>query len=146
VEIPDTEEGMPQALRYEPEEQRLWIGSGCIGPVPPSTREYQVSGMNVLDKWFGYRRKEPAGKRRLELDHVVARRWSPDWTTELLTLLNVLGLLVQEEPAQREVLESVCSGPLISVQDLTEEGVLPVLRHALKLVTPAVGGDAMPGL
>ncbi|WP_329443383.1 type ISP restriction/modification enzyme [Streptomyces canus] len=140
------EEGMPQALRYEPEEQRLWIGSGCITPVPPSTREYQVSGMNVLDKWFGYRRKEPAGKRRLELDHVVARRWSPDWTTELLTLLNILGLLVQEEPAQREVLESVCSGPLISVQDLTEEGVLPVPRHALKPVRPAVGGDDMPGL
>ncbi|MGW3410976.1 type ISP restriction/modification enzyme [Streptomyces sp. NPDC000888] len=146
VEIPDTEEGMPQALRYEPEEQRLWIGSGCIAPVPPSTREYQVSGMNVLDKWFGYRRKEPAGKRRLELDHVVARRWSPDWTTELLTLLNILGLLVQEEPAQREVLEAVCSGPLISVQDLTEEGVLPVPRHALKPVKRAAGGDAMAGL
>ncbi|QDL70757.1 hypothetical protein DNK48_16575 [Streptomyces malaysiensis subsp. malaysiensis] len=146
VEIPDTEEGMPQALRYEPEEQRLWVGSGCIAPVPLSTREYQVSGMNVLDKWFGYRRKEPAGKRRLELDHVVARRWSPDWTTELLTLLNILGLLVQEEPAQREVLEAVCSGPLISVQDLTEEGVLPAPRHALKPVKPAAGGDTMPSL
>ncbi len=41
---------MPQALRYEPEEQRLWIGSGCIAPALPSTREYQVSGMNVLDE------------------------------------------------------------------------------------------------
>lgn len=111
---------MPQDLRHEPDEQRLWIGSGCIAPVPPSTREYQVSGMNVLDKWFGYRRKKPAGKRRLELDHVVARRWSPDWTSELLTLLNILGLLVQEEPAQRELLETVCSGPLISVRDLAE--------------------------
>lgn len=146
VEIPDTEEGMPQTLRYELEEQRLWIGSGCIAPVPPSTREYQVSGMNVLDKWFGYRRKNPAGKRRLELDHVVARRWSPDWTTELLTLLNILGLLVQEESAQRELLEAVCSGPLISVQDLTDESVLPVPRQALKPAKPVAGGDAMPGL
>lgn len=146
VEIPDTEEGMPQALRYEPEAQRLWIGSGCIAPVPPSTREYQISGMNVLDKWFGYRRKEPAGKRRLELDYVVARRWSPDWTTELLTLLNILGLLVQEEPAQRDLLEAVCSGPLISVQALTEGCVLPVPRHAFKPVKFTAGGDAMPGL
>ncbi|NEV88860.1 N-6 DNA methylase [Streptomyces tendae] len=143
VEIPDTEEGMPQTLRYEPEEQRLWIGSGCIAPVLPSTRAYQVSGMNVLDKWFGYRRKEPAGKRRLELDCVVARRWSPDWTSELLTLLNILGLLVQEEPAQRELLQAVCSGPLISVQDLTEGGVLPVPRQARKPVRPTAG-DGRP--
>ncbi|WP_442806134.1 type ISP restriction/modification enzyme [Streptomyces sp. NBC_01257] len=86
VEMPDTEEGMPQTLRYEPDEQRLWIGSGCIAPVRLSTREYQVSRMNVPDKWFNYRRKEPAGKRRLELDHVVARRWPPDWTSELLSV------------------------------------------------------------
>ncbi|MGW4429521.1 hypothetical protein [Streptomyces tendae] len=99
--------------------------------------------MNVLDKWFGYRRKEPAGKRRLELDCVVARRWSPDWTSELLTLLNILGLLVQEEPAQRELLQAVCSGPLISVQDLTEGGVLPVPRQARKPVRP-IAGDGRP--
>ncbi|MFF4741611.1 type ISP restriction/modification enzyme [Streptomyces sp. NPDC001268] len=144
MEIPDTEEGMPQALRYEPEEQRLWIGSGCIAPVPPSTRRYQVSGMNVLDKWFGYRRKEPAGKRRLELDHVVARRWSPEWTTELLTLLNILGLLVQEEPAQRELLDAVCSGPLISVRDLSDGGVLPVPHHTRGSIKRTARGERIP--
>lgn len=146
VEIPDSEEGMPGTLRYEPEEQRLWIGSGCIAPVPPSTREYQVSGMNVLDKWFGYRRQKPAGKRRLELDHMVARRWSPGWTTELLALLNILGLLVQEELAQRELLAAVCSGPLISVRELAEEGVLPVTSHARKPIRSGTGRDPMPGL
>ncbi|MEV4996947.1 type ISP restriction/modification enzyme [Streptomyces niveus] len=146
VEIPDSEEGMPETLRYEREEGRLWIGEGCIAPVPPSTRDYQVSGMNVLDKWFGYRRKKPAGKRRLELDDVVARRWSPDWTSELLTLLNILGLLVREEPAQRDVLEAVCSGPLISVRELTERGVLPAPRNAFRLARSDVGRDAMPGL
>ncbi|MEV6751372.1 type ISP restriction/modification enzyme [Streptomyces sp. NPDC051214] len=146
VEIPDTEAGMPQALRYEPGKQRLWIGSGCIEPVPPSTREYQVSGMNVLDKWFGYRRKEPAGKRRLDLDFEVARQWSPDWTTELLTLLNILGLLVQEEPAQRELLEAVCTASLISASELTQEGVLPVPRHARKPVKPVDGPGTERGL
>ncbi|WP_159392421.1 type ISP restriction/modification enzyme [Streptomyces niveus] len=142
VEIPDTEEGMPESLRYEPEEQHLWIGDGCIAPVPPSTREYQVSGMNVLDKWFGYRRRNPAGKRRLELDTVVARRWSPDWTTELLALLNILGLLVQEESAQRELLDAVCAGPLVSVTELTERGVLPVPPGVRKSAKSSPGGAA----
>lgn len=138
VEIPDTEDGMPEVLRYEPEARRLWIGDGCIAPVEPATREYQVSGMNVVDKWFGYRRRRPAGKRRLELDTMVARRWSPDWTTELLALLNVLGLLVREEPAQRELLEAICAGPLISERELTELGVLPVPPRVRK---PSRGGS-----
>ncbi|MET7357831.1 type ISP restriction/modification enzyme [Streptomyces sp. NPDC005562] len=145
VEIPDTKDQMPQVLRYEPEDQRLWIGEGCIAPVPPTTRAYQVSGMNVLDKWFGYRRREPAGKRRLELDRVVAQRWSPEWTTELLTLLNILGLLVQGEPAQRALLEDVCSGPLISVQELTELGVLPVPPYARRLSRSSGEDDGLFG-
>jgi hypothetical protein len=129
-EIPDTVQGMPDALRYEQETQRLWVGSGCIAPVPQSTRDYEVSGMNILDKWFGYRRRKPAGKRRLELDGVVARGWSPRWTTELLDLLNVLGLLVEEESGQKELLDAVCDGPLIRVEDLTRLGVLPVAATA----------------
>ncbi|MYS22504.1 N-6 DNA Methylase [Streptomyces sp. DvalAA-14] len=141
-EIPDTVEGMPEALRYDPEAEQLWVGSGCIAPVPRSTREYEVSGMNVLDKWFGYRRRKPAGKRRLELDGVVAQSWSPDWTTQLLELLNVLGLLVQEEPGQRELLDAICAGPLVPVGKLTELGILPVSaseRRPIKVRPPNEG-------
>lgn len=143
VEIPDAAEGMPEALRYEQEDERLWVGSGCIAPVPRSTREYEVSGMNVVDKWFGYRRRKPAGKRRLELDGVVARRWSPDWTTQLLDLLNVLGLLVREEPGQRELLDAICAGALVSMEELTELGVLPVAASARRPIKarPTTEGD-----
>ncbi|WP_164716104.1 type ISP restriction/modification enzyme [Streptomyces sp. WAC 06738] len=143
-EIPDDPEGMPERLAYDPVTQDLWVGAGRINPVPPAVRDYQVSGMNVLDKWFGYRRKKPAGKRRLELDHVVAERWSPIWTTELLELLNVLGLLVQQEPAQGELLSDICTGPLITVADLTEEDILPVPREATKPLKAA--SDAGDGL
>jgi hypothetical protein len=140
-EIPDTVQGMPDALRYEPETQRLWVGSGCIAPVPQSTRDYQVSGMNVLDKWFGYRRRKPAGKRRLELDGVVAQSWSPRWTTQLLDLLNVLGLLIGEEPGQKELLDAVCAGPLITVEDLTGLGVLPVAATARRPTKVRTSGE-----
>ncbi|NEA55618.1 N-6 DNA methylase [Streptomyces sp. SID13666] len=131
-EIPDDPEAMPEKLEYDPVTQDLWIGAGRISPVPRTVREYEVSGMNVLDKWFGYRRKEPAGKRRLELDHVVAQRWLPVWTTELLGLLNVLGLLIREEPAQAALLDDVCTSPLITVTDLTTAGILPVPPEAAK--------------
>ncbi|PZG56348.1 hypothetical protein C1I98_01585 [Spongiactinospora gelatinilytica] len=126
-EIPDTPDGMPDGrLTYDPATQDLRVGTGRITPVPPEVRSYAVSGMNVLDKWFGYRRRNPAGKRRLQLDYVVASRWAPEWTTELLALLNVLGLLVREEPAQGELLAEICDGPLITVEELTSANVLPV--------------------
>ncbi|NJP44504.1 type ISP restriction/modification enzyme [Actinacidiphila epipremni] len=141
-EIPDSVEDMPDVLRYEQHTERLWVGSGCIAPVPQSTRSYQVSGMNVLDKWFSYRRRKPGGKRRLDLDGVVARSWSPGWTTRLLDLLNVLGLLVQEEPRQKELLDAIGDSPLVSVRELEETGILPVPNHARRPVgrrSPAEG-------
>ena len=64
-EIPDEPEAMPEKMSHDPVTQDLWIGAGRISPVPRAVREYEVSGMNVLDKWFGYRRKQPAGKRRI---------------------------------------------------------------------------------
>lgn len=144
AEIPDDTESMPEKLAYDPVTQDLWVGSGRIRPVPRAVREYEVSGMNVLDKWFGYRRRNPAGKRRLELDHEFAQRWLPSWTTELLELLNVLGLLVSEEPAQAELFNEVCAGPLITVTDLTTAGILPVPPEAAKaLKATSDAGDAL---
>ncbi|MFD5651009.1 type ISP restriction/modification enzyme [Streptomyces sp. NPDC127039] len=143
-EIPDDAEAMPEKPAYDPVSEDLWVGSGRISPVPRAVREYQVSGMNVLDKWFGYRRRNPAGKRRLELDHEVARRWLPSWTTELLELLNVLGLLVREEPAQADLFNDVCAGPLITVLDLTAAGILPVPTEAAKaLKATSDAGDTL---
>ena len=144
-EIPDTDEGMPETLGYDPAQQQLWIGTGCIAPVPANVRDYEVSGMNVLDKWFGYRRRKPAGKRRLDLDHLVATRWPPEWTTELLALLNVLGLLVQAETNQEQLLDAICAGPRIAVEELTLQKLLPVAprtRRPLRLEDPA-GGTQM---
>ncbi|MFD7706095.1 type ISP restriction/modification enzyme [Streptomyces sp. NPDC059786] len=144
TEIPDDAEAMPEKLAYDPVTQDLWVGSGRISPVPRAVREYEVSGMNVLDKWFGYRRRNPAGKRRLELDHEFARRWLPSWTTELLELLNVLGLLVREERAQADLLNEVCAGPLITLTDLTTAGILPVPTEATKaLKATSDAGDAL---
>ena len=125
-EIPDTAEGMPENLGYDESTNSLLVGAGRITPVSPSVRNYTVSGMNVIDKWFGYRRKTPAGKRRLSLDHVVSSNWLPEWTTELLELLNVLSLLVREESNQKELLEAVCNSDLLNTEMLQHAGLIPV--------------------
>ena len=45
-----------------------------------------------------------------------------EYTTELLNVINVLGLLVNLEPQAAQLLERICSGPLISDADLKAAG------------------------
>ena len=48
--------------------------------------------------------------------------WLAEYTTELLNVLNVLGLLVDLEPQAAELLERICRGPLISESSLRTQG------------------------
>ena len=124
--IPDDEAGMPETIEYDEATQTLHVGSGAIAPVEPAAWAYEVSGMKVVKRWFDRRKKDPDGKRSSPLDDMVPTTWDPDWTTELLEMLNVLTLLTDLEAEQAELLEQVVNGPLITVDDLTEAGVLPV--------------------
>ena len=135
--IPDTEEGMPERISYDPGTATLHVGEGQVRPVPRRVWEYEVSGMRVVSRWFGYRKREPAGRRSTDLDHLTPTRWRHATTRELLDLLNVLGLLVELEPAQAGLLERACAGPLVTVTDLKQAGVLPVPSAARK---PLPGG------
>ena len=81
--IPGDPEHMPDALGYDPEKHELSVGGGRIGNVTPRMREYDISGVNVLNKWFGYRRRNrehpPMGDRRIlpaaaNPGHGLARR------------------------------------------------------------------------
>src|SRR5262249_9226717 len=103
-----------------------------INNVTPRMREYDVSGTNILDKWFSYRRKNrerpTIGERRsspLE-EEIQATTWRAEYTSELIDLLHVLGLLADLEPDQERLLEDILDGPLISVDDLTVAQVLPI--------------------
>jgi hypothetical protein len=57
-------------------------------------------------------------------------------------VLNVLGSLVDLEPAQAELLEKVCSGPLISAEELRLSGAF---EHSVES-KPALSKQAAPGL
>jgi hypothetical protein len=56
----------------------------------------------------------------------VADRWTREDTVELRDLLCVLRRLTDLAPAQAELLDQVCAGPLIIVDELTVAGALPV--------------------
>jgi predicted helicase len=58
--------GANAGLRYDPEEQRVYINATqYFGPVPESVWTYQVGGYRVCDKWLKDRQD-----RRLEVDDI----------------------------------------------------------------------------
>lgn len=119
VSIPDTPEGFPDAIDYDPTRRELKIGSGVIAPVAPEVWVYEVSGKPVLRQWFSYRKKNrekpQIGDRRppSPLGEIQPDHWLPEYTTELLNVINVLGLLVKLEPKQKPLLDEIVDGPLI---------------------------------
>ena len=139
---------MPETISYTAPARRLHIGSGHIDNVTQAMWDYEVSGKQVLTQWFSYRKLDRArpiiGDRRTPspLGNLQPDHWLPEYTTELINLLNVLGLLVELEPEQAKLLEKVCSGPLVSSEDLEVAGALevpaPVKKGGKKPVGPGL--------
>lgn len=123
--IPDDVTGMPTSFSYSKDTGTLNVGTGALRPVPQAVWDYHVSGMPVVKKWLGYRIKDPKGQRSSPLDHDNALAWPPHLTDELLDLLNVLGLLVELELEQTDLLKRIVEGPLITVEELMTAGVIP---------------------
>jgi hypothetical protein len=119
---------MPDAIGYDATKRRLLVGRGYVENVPLGVWSYEVSGTQVLRHWFSYRkanrerpiigdRRKPSALGEIQPDH-----WLPEYTSELINLLHVLGWLVRLEPAQAELLDRMCSGPLISEDELHDAG------------------------
>jgi len=146
--IPDDAAGMPDSMGYDAGKKRLVVGHGFVENVEPEVWSYEVSGKQVLPQWFSYRklhRERPIiGDRRppSPLGDIQPNHWLPEYTTEMINLLNVLGLLIELEPAQANLLEKVCSGPLISSEELRAAGALELPPKPKKSSKKTVG----PGL
>ena len=101
---------MPDSIDYDASRKRLLVGRGYVENVEPEVWRYEVSGKQVLLQWFSYRkanRERPIiGDRRppSPLGDVQPDHWLAEYTTELINVLNVLGLLVDLEPTQAELL------------------------------------------
>jgi len=127
--IPQTKDEMPDNIKFDPDKRRLFLGNGFIENVAPSIWEYEISGKKVLSHWFSYRklnRDRPIiGDRRSPspLGDIQPDYWMADYTTELINIINILGLLIELEPCQSELLNKVCASELISSEELTSLGI-----------------------
>lgn len=122
--IPQTPADFPDSLEYDPAEGRLKVGKGFVDNVPSAVWTYAVSGKPVLKQWFSYRRKTrerpQIGDRRKPspLGDIQPDHWLPEYTSELINVLNVLAMLVELEPRQADLLARICDGPLIAASRL----------------------------
>jgi len=139
---------MPDSLNYDAGKKRLLVGQGYVENVEPEVWLYGVSGKQVLLQWFSYRkanRERPIiGDRRTPspLCGIQSDHWLAEYTTELVNVLNVLGYLVDLEPAQAALLERVCAGPTISAEELRVAGAFEAPAQPRRGVSAWAG----PGL
>lgn len=124
--------GVPDRLRYDADTQTLHVGEGAFAPVPEAVWAYDVGGMRIVTKWFGYRKARPNSKKTSPLDDIHVEHWPQEWTRELIELLSVLRRLTDLAPAQNELLTEILAAPVVTQADLTAVGVLPVTAMSRK--------------
>jgi Type ISP C-terminal specificity domain/N-6 DNA Methylase len=146
--IPGAPEPLPDTMDYDPATRRLKIGKGYVENVTPEMWACEVSGMNVLRHWFSYRRRDRSrpiiGDRRppSPLDKIQPDHWLPEYTSDLLDLLHVLGRLIALEPRQGDLLQRICAGDLRKADELRDSGAL---AHAEGEVKPRKGKKKSKG-
>lgn len=123
--VSDKPDRYPESFGYGPASRRLTVGSGVFEPVDPEIWEFEVSGLKVVQSWLGYRMRSGKGRKSSPLDAIRPRRWTTQFTTELLELLWVLEATLAIYPQQAQLLDTVLQGPL-----LTEDDLPPVPDHA----------------
>lgn len=116
--IPDSPERYPENYSYDPVEKTLKVGEGELRPVEPEVYEYNVSGLEVVKSWLGYRKKNPTGKKSSPLDEIRPERWTGDMTRELLELLWVLEATVEKEPELAELLSEIAGSEIFTADEL----------------------------
>jgi hypothetical protein len=133
---------MPNEISYDSATNRLHVGAGFVENVSPEMWAYEIDNKQVLLQWFSYRkadRERPIiGDRRppSPLGDIQPTSWLAEYTTELINVLNVLGMLVALEPKQKQLLDNICADPLISGAELEGAGAFQVPVKGKKSAQP----------
>ncbi|MEU6539869.1 type ISP restriction/modification enzyme [Streptomyces sp. NPDC047000] len=109
----------PRTLRYDREEEALYLDEGRVSPVPAAAWDFTVNGVPVLEHWFTARTRTPAPGT---LSAVRPAVWPQPWTSELLELITVLSLL-------SDIADPTADTPdpaPLTATELTGAGVFPV--------------------
>jgi hypothetical protein len=140
VPIPQLAASRPEDAYYVPSTECLEVGEGVIAGVEPEVFGYEVGGMAVVDQWLAQRMPTDSRRRQSRLDLVTAPRWEAGWTTELLQVLHAITGLRALELEQGDLLDEVLDGPLVSMSDLEDAGVVPSMPPAQRRHGSSGGG------
>jgi hypothetical protein len=116
--VPDMPAGYPETFEYRPVARELRVGEGRFGPVSHEVWAYEVSGLQVVRSWLGYRMKRRSGRHSSPLDDIRPSIWTPRLTDELLELLWVLEATIAMEPELSAMLDAVVAGPCFRADEL----------------------------
>lgn len=120
VQVPYEEAHYPEKYNYDEEMKTLHVGDGEFSPVEPEVYEFEVSGLKVVQSWLGYRMKEPKGRRTSPLDDINVKKWSAQFTTELLELLWVLEGTIDSYIELEQLFEKIVAGECINKNELPD--------------------------
>ena len=96
----------------------LTVGTGAFAPIKPEVWNFEVSGLQIVPSWLGYRMKKHRGKQSSPLDHIHATAWTASFTTEFLRLLWIVEATLLDYPKQQALLEAVVGGPVFRDREL----------------------------
>ena len=134
----------PDTIHYNHDTHCLHIGDGHVENVTDAMWNYEVSGKKVISQWFGYRRynrdRPQMGDKRppSPLSSIQPDQWPSSYTTDLLNLLNVLGLLAEMDEQQEDLLGRILSGGLLTKSDIEQAGGLMISDDENISIQPSV--------
>lgn len=108
----------PDQFTHNARTSQLTVGDGVFGPVDQAVWKFEVSGLQVVSSWLGYRMRDKKGRHSSPLDQIHPLRWGAEFTTELLKLLWILEATIVESPYQQRLLEMVVQGPTFTHGEL----------------------------
>ncbi|MGJ4093772.1 type ISP restriction/modification enzyme [Corynebacterium macclintockiae] len=102
----------PDSWSYDAETEMLQVADGMFTNVSQDVMAFEVSGMQVVRSWLGYRMKSPSGKSSSPLDQIQADTWTHD--AELLELLWQVEFFISSAREASLLLDKVIESELIS--------------------------------
>lgn len=116
-------------IKYDAATETLKVADGVLTGVPEQVWEFEVSGMDVIPKWLGYRMSKAPGKAassKSPLDKVRPTHWNSEWSMELVEIVAAIKATLALVPNGIALLEQIIAGPLIAADEL------PVVPAALR--------------
>jgi len=110
-------------FNYDAEMGVLTIADGKLTGVSKSAWDFEVSGMNVVKKWLGYRTAKGAGRAASSdnpLDKIRPTEWESEWSDELREIVHVLMETEKLRPKGIKLLEEIFEDELIAADELPQ--------------------------